>query len=444
MNQQRIKTGGKSNQHDDWDEVHNQMLEVQKKSQTISDPGDEQEKEADDVARKVTSGGNAQVSATPGSSVQRQRIQREPLSDWLHTVYVDISSDVDNMKIFKVDGTLVTEAKPTKMTDGTFQYIFNSPASALYIIGAYKGKNSVGTQKLFAMDTLQPYTIIFKKSELTLLREKFKNYDAVKAIMDQWEVDEPGLKGKMYLEPVKSGDTIEGFSKSTVKDNETNYGNLSKKLQQLNAEVKTGVIGNGLILLRGWKDPNIGVVPTKPDPKKLTENQKKLIATIYGEVHGAGYSGTAEQIKYIWYSMVLRVKSPAYDADLYNIVTGGAYQAYGANQYTIAKKQLDDNNPSADVIQVRDVVLAAWNVTPPSDAGIQYSHYSSKSSDSIKISSYYTGTKDPIDEVKENAAVYSFLTAKKWPTTGLSKTKAWKKRIRLVPGQLESTMYVFN
>ncbi|HTF04970.1 MAG TPA: DUF4157 domain-containing protein [Bacteroidia bacterium] len=56
-----------------WEEVHNQMLgvqqgeRVQKKSLEISNPGDTDEKEADEVARKVMSGESAEVHGTGGT-----------------------------------------------------------------------------------------------------------------------------------------------------------------------------------------------------------------------------------------------------------------------------------------------------------------------------------------------------------------------------------------
>lgn len=58
--------------HDDWDEVHNQLLEVQgkqrvqKKSLEISSAGDADEKEADEVARKVTNGASAEIHGSGG------------------------------------------------------------------------------------------------------------------------------------------------------------------------------------------------------------------------------------------------------------------------------------------------------------------------------------------------------------------------------------------
>lgn len=47
------KINSQNHAYDDWDNVHSQLLQVQKKSLNISEPGDTQEKEADDIARKV-------------------------------------------------------------------------------------------------------------------------------------------------------------------------------------------------------------------------------------------------------------------------------------------------------------------------------------------------------------------------------------------------------
>jgi hypothetical protein len=262
--------------------------------------------------------------------------------------------------------------------------------------------------------------------------------------MDQLEAAQPEYKGKMYLHVIWKGETLDGLAQATWHDNETSYARLSKILPMLNQGIKVGVVGNAAILLKGWKDSNIGTMPEKPDTKALTENQKQLIAILYGEIHGAAYVGTTAQIKYIFYSIVLRVKSPDFVSDLYDVATSGAYQAFNAKQYRIAKTQLDQGKPEADLVHVRDTVIGAWNDAPPADAGFQYSHYSTSSTDAVKISSYYTGAGGKIDEAKENEAAYAFLVAKKWNTGGLSKTKGWKKRIRLSEGKLEGTMYVFN
>ncbi len=59
--------------YDDWDEVHNQMLEVQqkgliqKKSLPVSDPEDTEEQEADTIARKIVNGESATVHETGGA-----------------------------------------------------------------------------------------------------------------------------------------------------------------------------------------------------------------------------------------------------------------------------------------------------------------------------------------------------------------------------------------
>ncbi|HET6993298.1 MAG TPA: DUF4157 domain-containing protein, partial [Bacteroidia bacterium] len=54
-------------QHEDWDEVHNQLLAIQKKSLEVSNPNDADEQEADEVARKVSSGESAQIHGTGGT-----------------------------------------------------------------------------------------------------------------------------------------------------------------------------------------------------------------------------------------------------------------------------------------------------------------------------------------------------------------------------------------
>jgi hypothetical protein len=58
-------------QHDDWDEVHNQLLAIQKKSLEVSDPNDADEKEADTIARKVMSGESVQIHGA-GSTINRK------------------------------------------------------------------------------------------------------------------------------------------------------------------------------------------------------------------------------------------------------------------------------------------------------------------------------------------------------------------------------------
>lgn len=62
---------------DDWENVHNQLMEVQeqkriqKKALEISNPGDTDEKEADEVARKIMSGESAEIHGT-GSTISRK------------------------------------------------------------------------------------------------------------------------------------------------------------------------------------------------------------------------------------------------------------------------------------------------------------------------------------------------------------------------------------
>lgn len=66
------RTGNTHRHHDDWDEVHQQLIEVQqknavqKKSLAVSQPEDPDEIEADEIARKVAGGESATVHGTGG------------------------------------------------------------------------------------------------------------------------------------------------------------------------------------------------------------------------------------------------------------------------------------------------------------------------------------------------------------------------------------------
>lgn len=83
---ERINTRGKANndQHDHWNEVHQQMLDVQeqdrvqKKSLTVSDPGDADEKEADEIGRSISSGSSSKVPEDSGTINRKggEKIQR--------------------------------------------------------------------------------------------------------------------------------------------------------------------------------------------------------------------------------------------------------------------------------------------------------------------------------------------------------------------------------
>src|ERR1044072_7107991 len=52
---------------DDWDNVHNQLLAIQKKSEVVSKSGDSSEQEADEVAKKVVSGESVEIHGAGGT-----------------------------------------------------------------------------------------------------------------------------------------------------------------------------------------------------------------------------------------------------------------------------------------------------------------------------------------------------------------------------------------
>ncbi len=90
MDQQQIHARGKANQNqqDDWDDVHQQMIEVQdqkrvqKKSLDVSQPDDDDEKEADEVAHKVVSGESAMVYGTGGAINRKGECSTEPNTEF--------------------------------------------------------------------------------------------------------------------------------------------------------------------------------------------------------------------------------------------------------------------------------------------------------------------------------------------------------------------------
>jgi hypothetical protein len=64
-NQKDVKRSHQhANDQEDWNNVHTQLQRVQKKSMAISDPHDNEEKEADTIARKVVNGETASVSGS--------------------------------------------------------------------------------------------------------------------------------------------------------------------------------------------------------------------------------------------------------------------------------------------------------------------------------------------------------------------------------------------
>jgi hypothetical protein len=64
-NQKDVKRSHQhANDQEDWNNVHTQLQRVQKKSMAISDPHDDEEKEADTIARKVVNGETASVSGS--------------------------------------------------------------------------------------------------------------------------------------------------------------------------------------------------------------------------------------------------------------------------------------------------------------------------------------------------------------------------------------------
>ncbi|MEO5644789.1 MAG: DUF4157 domain-containing protein [Bacteroidia bacterium] len=69
-------------QHDDWNDVHEQLLAIQKKSFNVSSPGDADEKEADDAANKIMAGESVDIHGTGGTINNKSQNEFETTSEF--------------------------------------------------------------------------------------------------------------------------------------------------------------------------------------------------------------------------------------------------------------------------------------------------------------------------------------------------------------------------
>jgi hypothetical protein len=79
--------------NDDWDNVHNQLQQVQKKSMSISSPEDEDEKEADTIARRVVSGD------------EQTSVRSESGGEMIHRSHEMAAGIIEHIVLFEEDET---------------------------------------------------------------------------------------------------------------------------------------------------------------------------------------------------------------------------------------------------------------------------------------------------------------------------------------------------
>jgi hypothetical protein len=277
--------------------------------------------------------------------------------------------------------------------------------------------------------------IVKTVGELTRMKATYKNYEALLARKKELEL-QPDIKGKMYFRVIKSGDVPDKLAKETLKDNQTTHNHLRDKIVEINGDIKYGTVGNGIILLKGWIDPNIGSLSAKPkDINNLPREVKEAIAIIYAEQVGTGPKAQ-EQQKYVWYSILARITSPEFPPGMIAVLAQESqYTSYGNSLFDTALEELNENKRSVAVDNIAKMVLNNWSVTVPDNAGKYYFHWWTS-----HMNSYYsktTGTK----EVREKAA--AARRAKKDFGSAISETDGWWHKISSESGELVGSMYIY-
>jgi hypothetical protein len=308
-----------------------------------------------------------------------------------------------------------------------------------YIIVFYddKGKAIEGSGQVLHPEKGKEI-IVKTVGELTRMRAKYKNYDALIAKQKELEL-KPDLKGKTYFYVIKSGDVPDTLAGETLEtqNNQTTKNHLRDKIVEINEGIKYGTIGNGIILLKNWVDPNIGSLSTKPkDINNLTQEVKEAAAVIYAEQMGTG-PRAQEQQKYVWYSILARITSPEHPPGMIAVLSEDLqYTSYGNSNFNKALKELNANKRSAAVENIAKMILANWSVTIPATAGKSYFHWWASDMDS-----YYNKTKATSKDGKEKEAAAK--RAKYAFGSTISIEQGWLYKILSESGELEGSMYIY-
>jgi len=174
---------------------------------------------------------------------------------------------------------------------------------------------------------------------------------------------------------ISQGDTLEGLTRATIANNTVHvYAHYLKEISDLNTGLDAGKIGNCVLVLRGWTDPAIGVLPAKPTGE-LPADAKRAIATVYAEQTRTTAQAQQQQT-YIWYSMRMRLGLGLHGPTIDDVLEKGSYYGKGTADYNAALADLAKPSPTlAGVISARSVVLDNWDTPIPSDAGPFYFHW---------------------------------------------------------------------
>ena len=177
------------------------------------------------------------------------------------------------------------------------------------------------------------------------------------------------------------GDTLDALAEKTAKNNTVFViGHYKTEIKKLNRTLKTDRVGNCVLLLRKWKDPDIGALSAKaPKAKALPDDVKRAIAVVYAE-QTATTSHAKKQQRYIWFSIRLRLTLGQHGPTLDDVLDKGGYFGKGTQLYKDALKDLHLTKTHTEpvipgVINAQDAVLNNWRRSVPKDAGSFYFHW---------------------------------------------------------------------
>ena len=255
-------------------------------------------------------------------------------------------------------------------------------------------------------------------------------------------VDKNPTYSEWVVETVVKGDNFEKIA-VRVKDRRADLFTGRKTLYADDVEKlhpqKPIQPGQCVVLPVGWKDPNIGKLPAKPDLLGAGDPATQAIAVVYGEQTRSS-APAQEQQKYIWFSIRARIQSSRYPPDLASVLDKNQYNALGEADYEAAITDLTSGKPPAipGVANAKKIVLDNWDSGIPADAGAGYFHWRKESTPNRR----FNADKSKDEEAKEKRYAWEWATSIKI-VGNVSKQDGWLKRIRGDSGGPIGSMYIY-
>lgn len=283
-----------------------------------------------------------------------------------------------------------------------------------------------------------------KKTKRVDCSERIAQFKAAKEGFKEWEIEKAQEKDN-YEEIVKR---VAKRKAGLFQGRTSEYAKLVEMVN--NAWVDPLKAGDCVALPVGWKDPNIGTLPTKPGtgPLKKTDPIAQAIAVVFGEqTHISTEAGASanfkEQQKYIWLSIRKRVEGAGYPPTLAAVLDPKQYHAIGGGDYNSALTDLEANDPPKleGVKNAKQIVMDNWTTSPPADAGAGYFHWLK---DSTPDSCFAAAGKLSAADKEKKEKECAWKWAKSIDIVGsVPKADGWLKRIRGSGGGPIGSMYIY-